>query len=134
MKKWQESLFWVVCFVFVDVIFEFIKNLAENGKLNGWVFVLAALAMFVGGWMAAFAGAKSLKNKKSEKRICWMVGFVDFVIVCSVYMAFDVMQYLLEHNILNEYYFFGIGGVLIFIGWGAGRLNGMLPKPKKKRN
>ena len=65
MKKWQEFLLWVVCFAFIDVVFEFIKSLAENGTLSKWTFALVALVMLVVGWIAAFVGAKSLKNKKN---------------------------------------------------------------------
>ena len=134
MKKWQEFLLWVVCFAFIDVVFEFIKSLAENGTLSKWTFALVALVMLVVGWIAAFVGAKSLKNKKTGKRNNWIVGFIYFVIVWSVCMTFDVMKYSLENNILNTWYFFGIGCVLMFIGWSAGHLDTILPKQKKKRN
>lgn len=134
MKKWQEFLLCGVCIVLVDVVFEFIKSLVENGSLNIWTFAVVALAMLVAGWMGVFVGAKSLKNKKTVKNSSWIVGFIYCVIIWSVYMVFDLMKYSLENNILNTYYFFGIGIALMFIGWGTGRLDGMLPKPKKKRN
>ena len=133
MKKWQEFLLWVVCFVFIDATFEFIKTLAENGKLSQWTFALVALTMFVVGWIAAFVGAKSLKNKKTEKRNNWIVGLIYFVMVWSVCMTFDVMRYSLENNILNTYYFFGIGTALLFTGWASCRMETVLPKPKKRK-
>lgn len=132
MKKWQEFLLWVVCFAFIDATFEFIKTLAESGTLSKWAFALVALAIFVVGWIAVFIGAKSLKTKKEEKRNSWVVGFIYFIIVWSVCMTFDVMKYSLENNILNTYYFFGIGSALLFTGWACGRLENILPKPKRK--
>lgn len=133
MKKWQEFLLWFVCFAFIGVIFEFIKTLAESGTLSKWTFALVALAMFIVGWIAAFIGAKSLKNKKTEKKNTWIIGLIYFVIVWSVCMTFDVMRYSLENNILNTYYFFGIGTVLMFTGWACGRMETVLPKPKKRK-
>lgn len=133
MKKWQEFLLWVVCFVFIDATFEFIKTLAETGKLSQWIFALVALTMFVVGWIAAFVGAKSLKNKKTGKRNNWIVGLIYFVMVWSVCMTFDVMRYSLENNILNTYYFFGIGTALLFTGWASCRMETVLPKTKKRK-
>ena len=132
MKKWQEFLLWVVCFVFIDATFEFIKTLAENGKLSQWTFALVALTMFVIGWIVVFISAKSLKNKKPEKKNSWIVGFMYFVIVWSVCMTFDVMKYSLENNILNTYYFIGIGSAFLFTGWACGHLEHVFPKPKRK--
>lgn len=131
MKKWQEFLLWVVCFMFIDATFEFIKTLAESGTLSKWTFALVALAMFVIGWIAAFVGAKTLKNKKTEKKNNWTVGLIYFVMVWSVCMTFDVMRYSLENNILNTYYFFGIGTALLFTGWACCRMETVLPKPKR---
>ncbi len=133
MKKWQEFLLWFVCFVFIDATFEFIKILVENGTLSKWTFALVALAMFVVGWIAAFVGAKSLKNKKTGKRNNWIVGLIYFVVVWSVCMTFDVMSYSLENNILNTYYFFGIGTALLFTGWASCRMETVLLKPKKRK-
>ena len=130
MKKWQEFLLWVVSFAFVDVTFEFIKTLAESGTLSKWTFALVALVMFVIGWIAAFVGAKTLK--KTEKKNNWIVGLIYFVMVWSVCMTFDVMRYSLENNILDTYYFFGIGTALLFTGWACCRLETVLPKPKRK--
>ncbi|MBO4683477.1 MAG: hypothetical protein J5611_02790 [Alphaproteobacteria bacterium] len=133
MKKWQEFLLWFVCFAFIYVAVEFIKTLAENGTLSKWTFALVALAMFVVGWIAAFIGAKSLKSKKTEKKNNWIVGLIYFVIVWSVCMTFDVMIYSLENNILNTYYFIGIGSALLFTGWACGRMETVLQKPKKRK-
>ena len=133
MKKWQEFLLWIVCFAFIDVVSEFIKSLAENGALSKWTFALVALVMLVVGWIAVFVGAKSLKNKKIEKRNNWIIGFTYFVIVWSVCMMFDVMKYSLENNILNTWYFFGIGGMFMFIGWACGHLEYIFPKNKKTK-
>ena len=134
MKKWQEFLLWVICFVCIDIVFEFIKSLAENGTLSKWTFALVALAIFIIGWLVAFIGAKSLKNKKTEKKNSWIIGLIYFVMVWSVCMTFDVMKYSLENNILNTYYFFGIGAASMFTGWACCRLETFLPKQKKKRN
>lgn len=133
MKKWQEFLLWVVCFMIIDATFEFIKTLAENGTLSKWTFASVALAMFVVGWIAAFIGVKSLKNKKTEKKNNWIVGLIYFVMVWSACMTFDVMRYSLENNMLNTYYFFGIGTALMFTGWACGRMETVLPKPKKRK-
>lgn len=133
MKKWQEILLWIVCFAFADITFEFIKTLIENETLNKWIFALVALAMFVIGWIAAFVCAKSLKDKKTEKRNNWIVGLIYFVMVWSVCMTFDVMRYSLENNILNTYYFFGIGTALLFTGWAFCRIETVLQKPKKRK-
>jgi membrane-associated HD superfamily phosphohydrolase len=131
MKKWQEILLWIVCFAFVDITFEFIKTLIENGTLNKWIFALFALAIFVIGWTIVFISAKSLKNKKTAKKNSWVVGFIYFVIIWSVCMIFDLMKYSLENNILNIYYFFGIGFALMFTGWACGHLEYVLSKNKK---
>ena len=64
----------------------------------------------------------------------WILGFIYFISIWSVFMTFDVMKFSLENNMLNKYYFFGIGIVFMFIGWAEGRLDKILPKPKNKRN
>lgn len=134
MKKWKYFLLWFVCFCFIDTVCGFIKSLAEKGMLNKWVFVLVALAILVVGWLGVFVGAKSLKKQKTEKRNGWIVSFICFFVVLSVCIPFDVIKYSLENNMLNKYYFFGIGCVLMFIGWVIGRLDEILPKQKKTRN
>ena len=123
---------WIVCFAFVDITFEFIKTLIENGTLNKWIFALFALAIFVIGWTIVFISAKSLKNKKTAKKNSWAIGFIYFIIIWSVCMIFDLMKYSLENNILNVYYFFGIGLALMFTGWACGHLEHVFLKPKRK--
>lgn len=131
MKSWKEFLIWFVAFVVTDTVFEFIKSLTENGMLNKWTFVLITFITLIVGWVSAFVGAKFLKNTKTEKNR-WIVGLIDFVMFWSVWITFDVMNFSLANNMLNEYYFFGIGAVLVFIGWAAGHLEVILPKQKKK--
>lgn len=58
---------YIVCFASMGVIFEFVKSWAESGLLSRFAFVLITSAIFVIGWMAAFMGAKSLKNKATKK-------------------------------------------------------------------
>ena len=134
MKKRQEFLFSFICLCFMSLGFDYVKLLVENGVLSKWGFVLIALLVLVIGWMAVYAGAKSLKNKKMESWKSWILGFIYFISIWSVFMTFDVMKFSLENNMLNKYYFFGIGIVFMFIGWAEGRLDKILPKPKNKRN
>lgn len=119
--------------MFIDATFEFIKTLAGNGTLSKWTFALVALAIFVIEWVAAFIGANSLKNKKTEKNKNLIVGLIYFVMVWSTCMTFDVMRYSLENNILNTYYFFGIGTALLFTGWACCRMETVLQKTKKRK-
>lgn len=131
MKKFQEFLLWFVCFAFIDMISEFIKISTENSVLNKWAFVLFGLIIFIVCWTVVFLNTKQLKNEKKNKR--WLTGFICFTIVWSVYMTFDVIRYSLENNMLNIYYFFGIGTVLMFTGYAVGRLENILPKLNNKR-
>lgn len=131
MKKWQEFLLWVVCFAFIDAVFELIKSLAENEMLNRWTFAWGALAILVAGWFSVLFGIKSLQNKKSCQKNNFVVGLSYFVLVLSVCLTFDVMKYSLENDMLNKWYFFCIGFVFMFLGWAAGRLDNILPKKRK---
>ncbi len=132
MKKWQEFLLWGICFAFVDTVFDFIKSLAENGILNTWTFAMVVLAMFIAGWIGVFFAIKPLKNKKAVKKNNLIIGYAYFVLIWSVYITFDLMKYSLENNMLNTWYFFGIGLVFMFVGWAGCRLDRVLFKPKNK--
>lgn len=131
MKRWQEFFVWGLCFVLVDVGFGLIRTMVENGALDKYVFVGAALAGLLIGWGALFFIANLSKQKKSVKKNPWVFGAVYFILIWSVYMAFEVIDFSLAHNMLNKWYFMTIGMVCMFIGWSAGRMDNMLPKAKK---
>ena len=135
MKTWQEFLLWGVCFCLTGASFELIKSLSDTGLLNKWAFSLIVFIVFIFGWVGVFLGSKYLgcKTKKTEKKRCFMVWFVYFMLVWSVCMAFDVMTYSLENNMLNKWYFFVIGLIFLFIGWVSGQLDNIISGTQKQK-
>lgn len=135
MKRWQDFVLWILCFVGLDMWFDFIKSMIENGVLSKWAFPLIAFVMFVLGWVAVFFVAKALKNKKIKKtefKESFGVWFIWFVLFLSVFIMADVMRYFLENNMLNIRSLIVIGWCFMFIGWAGGRLDSVLFKPKKQ--
>lgn len=136
MKKWQDFVLWILCFVGLDTFFDFIKSLTEKGLLNMWAFPIIGFIIFVLGWVAVFFVAKALKNKKTKKtevKESFYVWFIWFVLFLSVFIMADVMRYFLENNMLNIWSLMVIGWCFMFIGWAGGRLDNLLLKPKKRK-
>ena len=131
MKRWQEFLLLFVCFVVADMSFELIKYVTEQGFLPGYAVAWILLGLFVLGWTIVFRGTKSLKSKKTTTKNIITVGFAYFMLFWSVYMTFEIMQYFLENNFLNHWYFFGVGVIFMFIGWAGGYLTNILSKSNK---
>jgi len=135
MKKWQDFLLWVIVFVMWDTFIEFIKSCIENGMFGEWVFVVLCSAVFVLAWVGVFFGMKVLKDKKinkTPKKITFLTWGMEFVLFWSVFAAFDVARYLLEHGMLNGLALLVVCVVFMFIGWAGGRLDSILFKPKTK--
>ena len=135
MKKWQDFLLWILCFVGLDTWFDFIKSMIEKGVLSKWAFPIIGFIIFVLGWVGAFFVVKVLKNKKAKKtehRESFYIWFIWFVLFLSVFIMADVMRYFLENNMLNMWCFIIIGLCFMFIGWAGGRLDNLLFKPKKQ--
>lgn len=136
MKKWQDFVLWILCFVGLDTFFDFIKSLTEQGVLNMWAFPIIGFIIFVLSWVAVFFVAKALKNKKikkTEHRESFYVLFIWFVLFLSVFIMADMMRYFLENNMLNIWCFMVMGICFMFIGWAGGRLDNLLLKPKKRK-
>ncbi|MFQ6760209.1 MAG: hypothetical protein ACLRFM_02315, partial [Alphaproteobacteria bacterium] len=123
-------LLMAVCFGLINSFFDFIKTMAENGILNKYMIALTALIMLFIGWIGVYIGIKSSKHNKTKTKNNIIPVFVYFVFVESVYITFDVMRYSLEHNLLNIYYFFGIGLTLMFIGWTSNKTNNIQSSTK----
>lgn len=136
MKIRQRFLFWFVMFAMLGAISDVIKYFIESGVLNRWFFVLTGFSAFVIGWIGVLFGVrflqqKSKETKKDKKKKDYLINFIYFMLVWSVFIAFDMMRYSLENNMLDKYYFFGIGLVCMFIGWMAARLENIVPKSKQ---
>jgi len=135
MKKWQDFLLWVVVFVMWDTFIEFIKSCIERGMFSDWFFVLLCVAVFVLAWVGVFFGMKILKDKKIKKtstKINFLTWAMEFVLFWSVFVAFDVARYLLEHGMLNGWVLLFVCVAFMFVGWAGGRLDSILFKPKTK--
>lgn len=134
MKKWQEFSLWFLVFFTLDVVFDFIKSLIEKGFLEKWYLILFAFLTIFLGWIGVLFIIKSLKNKKTKNtnpKKSFSLWFIYFVLIWSIFMAFDVMKYSLENDMLNYWYCFMFGLVFMFFGWAGGKLNNVLPKQGK---
>lgn len=136
MKKFFGLFFFFVLF---GVLFDLIKYGADSGVYNEWFFVFAVLLMLIMCWLGVFFGVKYLqhnesqRNKELEKKSKFIRVYILVIQVWSVMATFDIMDYFLENNMLNKWYFFCLGVVLLLLGWGNAQLDNILLKPKKKR-
>lgn len=136
MKKWQEFLLWVLAFFALDAIFDFMKSLVEKGVLEKWCLALIAFLTLFLGWIGVLFAVKSLKNRKTknvERKKSFLVWFIYFVLIWSIFVTFDVMKYSLENGMLNHLYCFMFGVVFMFLGWAGGKLDKMFSKSNKHK-
>lgn len=135
MKRWRDFLFFFVVFVLWDTLVEFIKSGTKTGVVSDWFFVVFSILVFVLAWVGVFFGLKILKDKKikkTSKKINFLTWGMEFVLFWSVFVAFDVARYLLEHGMLNGLALLFVCVTFMFIGWAGGRLDNLLFKPKKQ--
>lgn len=134
MKKWQDFALWVVLFVLWGVLSEFVESGIEIGMFSDWFFVLFNVFVFALAWVGVFFWVKKLENKsvkKTSKNVSFLKFGIEFVLFWSVFMAFDIVRYLLKHNTLNDWSLLVGCTVFIFIGWFCGRFGNILFKSKK---
>lgn len=134
MKKWQHFLILFGLLIILNIFADFIRDLTTNGVLNHWSFVGLWLTTLVIMWFGAWAGIKTLKDKKtSDKKKTFIKYFISFVLIGSLSIVYDVAEYFLQNNLLNYYSLVSIEACCIFIGLAGGRLDNLLHKQKKQK-
>lgn len=130
MTKMQAFGLTALVALLMSVPVELAMYLADSGELSKWAIPSVAFLIMALCWAAMFKIMKSLKPSNRTKRTT--IWFVNFVIVWSMCIVFDVMNYSLQNNMLNRWYFIGIGLTFIYIGMVSGYWANMLSKQRKQ--
>lgn len=127
------KLFFIGFFGFLlwDLLFEFLKGLANDAVLSNWGFVAIIVSVFGIMWAVASLAVCVAKRKGTVTES--LSGFLYFMILVSLFAAFDMIRYFLENDMLNFWYFFTVGFALVFFGWAGGRMDSWLPKKQNKK-
>lgn len=114
-----------------DLFFEFLKGLANDGVLSSAVFMAIVASALIVMWCGAGLAIRAAKRKGTLNES--LSDFLYFMILVSLFAAFDMIRYFLENDMLNVWYFFTVGFALVFFGWAGGRMDSWLPKKHNKK-